>query len=128
MVKKYVLTFSISVLILFSLCIILLMLMVPQQQTSLNGSLTEYEQINTQEYTFVPTKDISQESLIKEYRITATEISSFEKYNQYKAGNSNPFTPTSDITDSTNNNNQNNADNNTDNSNGGVSNPPSTNK
>lgn len=128
MVKKYVLTFSISVLLLFSLCVIMLMIMVPQEQASLSGSVQNYEKVNVNDYKFEQTKDVSKESLIKEYTITDADLATFKKYNQYAAGNSDPFTPTSDLTDATNNNNQNNANNNTTNSNGGVSNPGSTNK
>lgn len=128
MVKKYIVTFSISVLILFSVCIIMLMIMVPQQQTAINGSIQDYEQVNTSDYTFVQTKDISKDALVKEYTIDDADLSSFKRYNQYKAGNSDPFTPASDLTNASNNNNQNNTNNNTNNSNGGVPNPPSTNK
>jgi hypothetical protein len=102
--------------------------MIPQQQASLTGSVQNYERVNSSDYQFVQTKDVSTGSLIKEYRITTSEIASFEKYNQYKAGNSDPFTPASDLNNATNNNNQNNANNNTSNSNGGTANPPATTK
>lgn len=128
MVKKYILTFSISVLLLFSLCVIMLMIMVPQEQASLTGSVQNYEKVNITDYKFEQTKDISSESLIKEYTISDADLAAFKKYNQYQAGNSDPFTPTSDLTTATNNNNQNTANNNTTNSNGGTSNPVSTNK
>lgn len=128
MVKKYVITFSISVLVFFSLCVIMLMIMLPQEQASIIGTVQNYEKVNTADYKFSQTKDISKESLTKEYTISSSDILSFQKYNQYKAGNSDPFTPDSDLTDATNNNNQNNANNNTSNSNGGISNPPSSNK
>lgn len=128
MVKKYVITFSISVLLLFSTSIILLMIMVPQQQTTVNASVEKYERVNTTDYQFVQTKNITKETLVREYTIDETDISSFKKFNQYKAGNSDPFTPTADLTNVSNNNNQNNTNNNTNNSNGGIQNPPSTNK
>jgi hypothetical protein len=102
--------------------------MLPQEQASLIGNVQNYEKVNTTDYKFSQTKDISKESLTKEYTISSADILSFQKYNQYKAGNSDPFTPASDLTDATNNNNQNNANNNTNNSNGGVTNPPSSNK
>lgn len=128
MVKKYVITFSISVLLLFSTCVILLMIMVPQQQTAVNTSVEKYERANTTDYQYVQTKNITKETLVREYTIDESDITSFKKYNQYKAGNSDPFTPTTDLTNVSNNNNQNNTNNNTTNSNGGTSNPPSTNK
>jgi hypothetical protein len=102
--------------------------MVPQEQASLSGNVQEYEKVNLSDYKFEQTKDITKESLTKEYKISSDELYTFEKYNQYKAGNSDPFTPAGELTDASNNNNQNNADNNTNNSNGGVENPPSSNK
>lgn len=102
--------------------------MIPQEQASLIGAVQKYENVNVNDYKFVQTKDISKESLVKEYTITDADLVTFKKYNQYKAGNSDPFTPASDLIDVSNNNNQNNANNNTTNSNGGISNPTSTNK
>jgi len=58
MVKKYVLTFSVSVLVLFSICIIMLMIMIPQQQASLTGSVEKYDNIISSDYTFQQTKNI----------------------------------------------------------------------
>jgi hypothetical protein len=124
MVKKYVLTFSISVLVLFSICIIMLMIMVPQQQASLTGSVEEYDNIINTDYSFQQTKNISEQSLVKEYKITSADILTFKKYNQLATGNSNPFTPTSEVITS----NPTDTTNNTTNSNGGTSNPPATNK
>jgi len=128
MVKKYILTFSISVLVLFSVCIILLMIMIPQQQVSIAGSVQNYEEINSSDYQFVQTKDISQDSLVKEYTITSADLLTFKKYNQYTTGNSDPFTPASELETTANNGGTTNTNTNTTNSNGGVPNPTSTNK
>jgi hypothetical protein len=128
MVKKYVITFSISVLVLFSVSVIMLMLMIPQDQNASVGTVQKYEKVNTADYQFVQTKNISKETLVKEYTIDAADIANFKRYNQYKAGNSDPFTPQSDLQDTSNNNNQDKTNDNTKNSNGGVPNPPSTNK
>lgn len=128
MIKRYVITFSISVLVLFSTCVILLMIMIPQEQTAVTGTIDKYEKVNTADFQFEQTKDITKETLMKEYTIDASDISTFKKYNQYKAGNSDPFTPQTDLTDTSNNNNQDKTNNNTNNSNGGIPNPPATNK
>ena len=128
MAKKFILTFSISVLVLFSICIIMLMIMIPQQDTSITASVENYDKINSSDYEFTQTKDISKDSLVKEYTISDDDLLTFEKYNQYKAGNSDPFTPAGDLESTTNNNNSTNTNNNTTNSNGGTSNPPTTSK
>jgi len=128
MVKKYVLTFSISVLVLFSVCIIMLMIMIPQQQASLASSVQKYDSIISSDYTFEPTKNISEESLVKEYKISSADLLTFKKYNQYTVGNSDPFTPTSELQTTANNNNPTTTNNNTTNSNGGTSNPAATGK
>ena len=128
MAKKFILTFSISVLVLFSICIIMLMIMIPQQDATITASVENYDKINSSDYAFTQTKDISKDSLVKEYTISDADISTFVKYNQYKAGNSDPFTPATDLESTTNNNNSTNTNNNTTNSNGGTLNPPTTSK
>lgn len=128
MVKKYILTFSIAVLVLFSISIIMLMIMVPQEQASLAGSVQSYDKINSSDYKFDQTKQISKESLVKEYTISSADLLTFKKYNQYTVGNSDPFTPASDLQAATNGSNPTTTNNNTTNSNGGTSNPPATNK
>jgi len=100
--------------------------MVPQQQTSVGNSVEKYDSIIKSDYNFEQTKNISESSLIKEYTITAADLLTFKKYNQYTSGNSDPFTPTSELTDATNNNNADTTNNNTTNSNGRVSNPTAT--
>lgn len=128
MVKKYVITFSISVLILFSISIILLMIMIPQQDPTMTGTIQNYQKVNPTDYTFTQTKDITQQNLVKEYTITSADLGTFKKYNQYVSGNSDPFTPPSDLAAAAGNNNQNTTNTNTTNSNGGTANPPATGK
>jgi len=98
--------------------------MIPQQQASLTGSVEKYDNIISSDYTFQQTKNISEQSLIKEYKITSADLLTFKKYNQLTTGNSDPFTPSSEVTTS----NPTDTTNNTTNSNGGTSNPPATNK
>lgn len=130
--KTFGITFSISVLILFSIAIITFMLMLPQKSHVINSSLEEYENITKSEYTYESTKDITADSLTHEYIITSEDIANFKKTNQYKAGNSDPFAPKeSDNNNNTSGNNKDNSTSTTDkttNSNGGVPNPPSTSK
>lgn len=143
MKKTLAVTFIISVLVTFSIGIIAFMLMLPQRSHVASGSVSEYETIKKSEYTYESTKDITADALTHEYIITSEDIANFKKNNQYKAGNSDPFSVTSSgNTDSgnkgqsgnTSNNsgNQNNSSTSTTdkitNSNGGVANPPATNK
>lgn len=126
--KQAVITFSISVIAISTICVILLMLMIPQQSSNISGSVSNYEQINRSNYTFEKTKDISKDSLVRQYIITPDLLASFNKKNQYNPGNVNPFSTADEVNKSINNSNQNTATNNTTNSNGGISNPSSTNK
>lgn len=128
MVKKYVITFSISVLVMFSISIILLMIMVPQNQTSITASVEDYEKIDPADYEFVQTKDITKETLVKEYTITSSDLEDYEKYNKYVSGNSDPFTPSSDLNTAVSTNNEAQTNESITNSNGGIKNPSATNK
>lgn len=123
--KKYIITFSISVIILFSFGIIMIMLMTPQETQIVETSVTDYSSIGKSDYTYTQTKDITQESLVKEYTISSDDVSSFEQKNVYNPGNSDPFTPSADVNTSASTDN---SQQNTTNSNGGTSNPPATSK
>ena len=142
MKKTYILTFSISFLVVISVCVILLMLMLPQQVQILGGNINKYDAISKSRYTFESTKDISSEALTKQYTITDEDMNTFKNNNQYKAGNSDPFSPSDTVTtgdgnnssngSSSNGNNQSSGSTSTQdkitNSNGGTPNPPSTGK
>jgi adenine-specific DNA methylase len=123
--SKYIITFSISVIVLFTIGIVMLMLMVPQQSTIITTDIDEYSKIIRSKYTFEKSKNISKESLIQEYDITSQDIQSFQKYRVYQPGNSDPFTPESDLNQTAQ---QNNSNQQTTNSNGGTQNPPSPGK
>lgn len=126
--KKYIVTFSISVLVLFTVGIIMLMLLTPQQVSVVDVNQNEYQSLTRSTYTFEKTKDISQESLVQEYSITTDDILNSKKYNNYNPGKSDPFTPQSDLNNGSNNNNQPDATDKTTNGNDGVENPPSSGK
>lgn len=139
--KNYLITLGISVLVMITLCVIVLMLMLPKQSSVAKGTINNYEQISKSDYTFEATKDISSEPLKKQYSITAEDMSGFKSTNQYKTGNTDPFAPVGEgssgsstttnkttTTQGTTSQAQTEATNKTTNSNGGVSNPPSTTK
>ena len=129
-----------SVVVFISVVVIALLILLPQASTLLEASASKYEAIIKNDFTFKQTKDITREALVKEYGITSAQMDKFKKNNQYISGNSDPFTPKSEEeTENTTTNNKNNSSNsNTSvskdtvdkitNSNGGVPNPPSTNK
>ncbi|MDD3303727.1 MAG: hypothetical protein PHP54_02305 [Clostridia bacterium] len=127
--KKYILTFSISVLVLTTIVIISLMILLPQTTTIVESSIDKYDSISKSEYLYTKTKDISKEALIQQYTISDTEMTTFKNKNQYKPGNSDPFTPASSDTEGEGGSGSgSNAEENTTNSNGGTPNPPSTGK
>ena len=125
--KKYILTFSISFLVLATVVIIALMILLPQTTTIIESSLQDYDSINKSDYLYTKTKDISKEALIQQYTISDTEMTTFKNSNQYAPGNSDPFTPYGENTETDENDGTSTTDKIT-NSNGGTPNPPSTNK
>lgn len=126
--KKYILSFSISVIVLFTVGVIMLMLMTPQETQSVNTSVKDYDSINKTDYLYTQTKDISKDSLTKEYTVSPDDVSKFEQYKQYNPGNADPFTPKADVKTAEQNDTQQQAQEKTTNSNDGVANPQSTSK
>jgi hypothetical protein len=124
--KKYILTFSISFLVLATVVIIALMILLPQTTTIIESSLQDYDSINKSDYLYTKTKDISKEALIQQYTISDTEMTTFKNSNQYNPGNSDPFTPYGEDVEDENDNTS--TDDKITNSNGGTPNPPSTGK
>lgn len=123
--KKYIITFSISVMVMITLTIVMLMLMIPQQNIITSSELKNYNEILKSEYTFSNSKNISKDTLIQEYDVNSEDMQKYERYNQYKPGNADPFTPKDDLEES---NEVDNSKENTTNSNNGVPNPESTTK
>ncbi|MEG0872569.1 MAG: hypothetical protein RSE00_01105 [Clostridia bacterium] len=156
MKKTYVITFSISVIVLFAIALITLMLMLPQQVQVVTGTASDYSSIKKSEYTYEPTKQLNEDALVKDYNITNQDMDAYKNKSQYKPGNSDPFSPIGGSSGTGNtggtangtNGNTNNSSNSgsgatnsgtsgttssstqdkTTNSNGGVANPPATNK
>lgn len=143
MKKEYILTFSISLIAIIVVFVILLMIMLPQQVQVVQGNINKYESITKSKYTFESTKDISSDSLVKQYTITDNDMNTFRNNNQYRPGNSDPFSPTASGTSKTSSGNtttstSSSSDNQSSsdavtqekitNSNDGVENPPATSK
>lgn len=143
--KPFVITFSICVIIFATTAVVMLMLLLPKQLVSLQTSVEAYQGIEKSNYTYVKTKDISKEALLKEYKVTNDNIDEFRRTYKYIAGNSDPFYRYVENADNkegnTNTNNNNNSSSNggstsgsqiandkTTNSNGGIKNPESTTK
>lgn len=143
--KNYLITLGLSVLIMFTIVIIVLMLMLPKQSTVVKGTISSYDQISKSQYTFDSTKDITSEPLTKQYSVTNEDMNSYKSTSQYTTGNNDPFAPlnndgttsnttkssttnTTTNTTSTNSSASQDATNKTTNSNGGVANPSATSK
>lgn len=130
--KTYVLTFSISVLVVITVVIISLMILLPQSTTIVDSTITKYDSITKSDYLYTKTKDITKEALVQEYTINEDEMKNFKNKYQYVPGNSDPFTPYSDSSGGDNNGDGNSEEPSTGdkitNSNGGEPNPPSTSK
>lgn len=139
--KPFVITFSVCIIIFSTAAVVMLMLLLPKQLVSLQTSVEVYQGIEKSNYTYVKTKDISKEALLKEYKVTNDNIAEFKRTYKYVAGNSDPFYRPSENVDTTVDNNNNNnvsnggstsgsqtAQDKTTNSNGGIKNPESTTK
>ncbi len=139
--KKYVMIFSISFIVCIMAVIIALVFLLPQQYSTIISSINTYESVNKSDYSYTATKDIEENALVRNYIINSEQLQAFKNKYQYIAGNSDPFTPyvdESQINDDTsgngssnsngNNNNNTTTNNKITNSNGGIPNPPSTNK
>lgn len=151
--KTYMITFAVSVLVVFCIGIIAIVLLVPQTQSILEGTAVTYDEITKTEYTYAQTKDIPENTLYKDYTVTSDAMSTFKYTNQYKPGNSDPFynqaaeaqtenqqtnststsgtsnnASTSNTSQSTTSNTAQQAIDKTTNSNGGLKNPAATSK
>ncbi|MEG1363815.1 MAG: hypothetical protein RSC92_05250, partial [Clostridia bacterium] len=88
--KNYIITFSITTLVLATISAILLMIFIPQEKEILTSGSIKYDQVNKADFKFEKTKDINKDSLVKEYTVTSDELTNFRKQNQYIAGNYDP--------------------------------------
>ena len=134
MKKEYILTFCISFLILSTIVVITLMILLPQRITVLENSVESYSSIKRDDYVFKEINGLSFDKLVRQYTVTDEQMSTFRYNNQYKPGNSDPFTVSNSSSSgqtSSGNNTTNNGTSTEDkitNSNGGVKNPTSTGK
>ncbi|MDO4283323.1 MAG: hypothetical protein Q4D02_06750 [Clostridia bacterium] len=87
--KKYVISFAISSAFIITFSVIIFMIMLPQSIDT--KTVDRYMDINKEEYKFVQTKNISEDSLSYQYNVTSEDIENFKVTNQYKMGNVNPF-------------------------------------
>ena len=143
--KPFIITFSVCVIIFATTAVVMLMLLLPKQLVSLQTSVETYKGIEKANYTYVKTKDISKEALLKEYKVTNDNIDEFRRTYKYISGNSDPFyryvENAVNKEENSNNSSNNNASSNggstsgsqtatdkTTNSNGGIKNPESTTK
>lgn len=144
--KKYVMIFSITFIVCMMVVIVALVFLLPKQQSTLDASLSTYEGVSKSDYSYQATKDIEENSLVRDYTITSDQIQNFKRKNQYVLGNDDPFneykeevtedgengnTTTSGGNSSNTSSNPSTDKNTTNkitNSNGGTANPPSTNK
>ena len=145
--KSFIITFSISVIVFATAAVVMLMLLLPKQLISIKTSVEKYQSIEKANYTYTKTKDISKEALLKEYKVSYTDMDVYKNEYKYRPGNSDPFyryvEDTSTKTTNTNTNNSSSsstsssstssssnltAEQKTTNSNGGIANPASTTK
>lgn len=112
--KAYILTFSITILVMICSVLLGLVILLPQQSTNINVSLADYNKISEASYKFEQTKDISIDNLVHEYSVSDAQMNTYKKNYQYVTGNSDPFSATTSNTE--NNGNSTNANTNTSNS------------
>lgn len=91
--RAYIITFSLSVIILFSIAAVLLMIVLPDQVGILDGNAEKYDSIVKSRYTFESTKNITTDITKKDYVVTSDQISNYQENYLYVPGNSDPFSP-----------------------------------
>lgn len=146
--KQYIITFSVCVIVLFSVAAVLLMITLPEQVGVLEGNSEEYQAMAKANYTYKSTKNITTDIIEINYVVTGDQMKDYANKYLYLPGNADPFSPkvtTTEVdeTNTSNSNNSNNSNqgnsstgntNNTEvnnkveNSNPGSEIPPSTNK
>ena len=89
--KKYVMIFSITFIVCMMVVIVALVFLLPKQQSTLDASLSTYEGVSKSDYSYQATKDIEENSLVRDYTITSDQIQNFKRKNQYVLGNDDPF-------------------------------------
>lgn len=79
------------VIVLISITLITLLILLPQENTSQGIVGKEYEKISKQEYIYTPTKGITEEALVEEYRVGAEALREGKVDKNYSPGNTDPF-------------------------------------
>ena len=91
--KKFIMIFSITFIVCVVVVIVALVFLLPKQYSTLNGSINAYEAVDKANYSYEATKDIEENSLVRDYTITSEELQNFRRRYQYVVGNNDPFTP-----------------------------------
>ncbi len=134
--KNHFITLGVSFLVMLAIFVVVFMLMLPKQSSVTKANVSNYEKISKSQYTFESTKNITSEPLKKQYSVTSDDMREYKSNNQYTTGNTDPFAPEGNASQNNSNTTKlvtttqtkNEAINKTTNSNGGVANPPSTDK
>lgn len=92
MSKNLWLIYVATVIVLISVSLITLLIILPQENTTQGIAGKKYERINKQEYRYTPSKGITEEALVEEYKISTEAIREGQADKNYKPGNTDPFT------------------------------------
>lgn len=90
------------VIVLISITLIALLILLPQENTTQGLVGKEYEKISKQNYTYVPTKGITEETLIQEYNVDSETVKEGKSDKNYNPGNTDPFTAKTTTGETTN--------------------------
>lgn len=104
MKKGVVITFISSTIIFLAIGTVLMLITIPQAKP-ISDSGNKYESIPKNDYTYVPTKDITTESIIEQYNVNEAYINDLIKNRYYKPGNADPFSDVSTSSPASNNGN-----------------------
>lgn len=118
--KAYILSFSIGILTLVLVVLLSLVILLPQQSTSINITLDEYNKISEANYKFESTKDITMENLVHTYTVSDAQMNTYKRNYQYIAGNSDPFSTNATTNNNSTSNGSNSSGNGKVNSNGNT--------
>ncbi len=126
--KNFIIATLVSAIIFIPVTVILLMIMIPQTKMDEVQTSEKYVPIEQENYKFDNTKNITSDTLTKEYSVTNGQLDNYENKNLYVPGNANPFTPKDDLNSDIEDTDDDDTDGKTDNSNSGTDNDSSTGK
>lgn len=86
------------VIVLISITLIALLVLLPQETPNQGVAGKQYEKISKQEFIYTPTKGISEDKIVQEYKVGTEAVREGKSDKDYDPGNVDPFADEKDRT------------------------------